>query len=176
MANLPVNTETQRTDLRARAIVHYKINPSHWLYREITGNDVGCDCEFELAEDGQWAGHKIECQVKGTRRLDKYILKGGDMLSYPLEIKTINYGLRKSNAFLLLVVDVCNETIYYQCIHEYFRLHADYIPILAGNQTTLNIRIPLSNALSDSDETLQEYAKNTYVLDHLGMPRAVRVE
>lgn len=112
MGMFPADSESRRTDSRACAIVHYQFDSDHWVYRQLTGADVGCDCEFELSEDNRWLGHKIECQIKGTRHVDNYFLKDMRAISYPLEIKTINYGLGKPNAFVLLVVDVESERIY----------------------------------------------------------------
>ena len=87
MALFPADTESRRTDSRACAIVHYQFDSNHWAYRQITGNDVGCDCEFELSEDNRWLGHKIECQIKGTRHVENYFLKDMRTISYPLEIQ-----------------------------------------------------------------------------------------
>lgn len=121
MALFPADCESRRTDARACAIVHYLFDADHWQCREITGQDVGCDRGFELSENDYWKGHKIECQIKGTRHLDNYKHKSGPILSFPLETKTVNYGLNRNVSFILLLVDVEEERIYYQHIQRYLR-------------------------------------------------------
>lgn len=170
MARLPLDNETRRTDSRACAIVHYMFDSNHWQYRELTGIDVGCDCELELSENNKWLGNKIECQIKGTRHLEKnYLLKNGDEISFPLDVKTINYGLRKACSFVLLVVDVENESIYYQCLQDLFINNRPLCQKLDKEDIkTLNIRIPVSNCLHKDDSALQEIARARFVTNPQG--------
>lgn len=51
MARFPIDTEQRKTGSRACAIVHYRINSDHWVYREETEIDIGRDCILELSED-----------------------------------------------------------------------------------------------------------------------------
>lgn len=173
MAVFPINSSSRRTDARACAIVHYQFDAEHWQYREGTGADFGCDCELELSENDCWCGNKIECQIKGTRNIQDKILKTEHVISFALETKTINYGLGKANAFILLVVDVEGEAIYYQCLQEYFLEHEVLLDKLSENQKTLNIRIPMRNILTADDGEMQRYAKARYLRDSTGVPRLV---
>lgn len=163
MARFPIDTESRRTDARACAIVHYAFDANHWQYRETTGADVGCDCELELSEGDKWLGNKLECQIKGTRHIDNYLLKSGDIISFPLEIKTINYGLGKSNAFVLLVVDVETETIYYRCLQNHFLTQPELLSKLDKDaDSTINIRISTKDYLREDDTALQGIARLRY--------------
>lgn len=162
MTRFPADSESRRTDSRACAIVHYQFDSNHWQYREVTGQDIGCDCEFELSEDSYWRGSKIECQVKGTKHIDKRLLKDNQTISFPLEIKTICYGLGKKHAFVLLVVDVVAEIVYYQNIHEYFIENPALFQKLDGDAKAMSIRIPIENRLDDDDLPLRLYASTGY--------------
>lgn len=170
MARLPQDNDARRTDSRACAIVHYLFDSGHWQYCEVTGTDVGCACELELSENDNWRGNIIECQIKGTRYLEKYyLLKKGDEISFPLDVKTINYALGKANSFVLLVVDVKNETIYYQCLQDLFISNrALYQKLDKEDIKTMNIRIPVSNCLGEDDSALQEIARARFLLNSQG--------
>lgn len=173
MTLFPADGEPRRTDARACAIVHYLFDADHWQYREITGQDVGCDCEFELSENDYWQGHKIECQIKGTRHLDNYKHKSGPLLSFPLDTKTINYALNRSVSFILLLVDVEKERIYYQHIQRYFMDGPELLKKLDSAAKTISIRIPMKNVLDEDDSVLQAYAKETYVRNTTGTPQLI---
>lgn len=176
MARLPFDNEPRRTDARACAIVHYGFDANHWQYRELTGADVGCDCELELSEDNKWLGNKIECQIKGTRNLGNYVLADGSVISFPLEIKTINYGLRKANSFVLLLVDVETESIYYRCLQEHFIDDPSLGKKLEKEDaSTINIRIPIADCLGVDDSPLQEIARARYAMNGSGELSRVNV-
>ena len=162
LARFPADSDSRRTDSRACAIVHYQFDSDHWQFRELTGADVGCDCEFELSEDNYWRGHKIECQVKGTCHLDGYLLKDGATISFPLELKTICYGLGKAHSFILLIVDVEREIVYFQNLQEYFIGDLELFEKLDTDKKTLRIRIPIENRLDENDELLCDFARRVY--------------
>lgn len=169
MAKLPLDNESRRTDAKACAIVHYSFDTEHWQYREITGADVGCDCELELSEANKWLGNKIECQIKGTKHIGRYLLTKGKAISFPLDIKTINYGLNKANSFVLLVVDVVEEFIYYECIQEHFISNTELFKKLENEEAkTVNIRIPISNVLDTNDASLQNMARMRFRRNEAG--------
>lgn len=173
MALFPADSESRRTDARACAIVHYLFNTDHWQYREITGQDVGCDCEFELSENNYWQGHKIECQIKGTRRLDNHKRKSGPFLSFSLDTKTINYGLNRSVSFILLLVDVKEERVYYQHIQRYFSDRPELLEKVNSTAKTVTIRIPMGNVLDEDDSVLRAYAREAYIRGSTGAPQMV---
>lgn len=166
MALFPLDSDSRRIDSRACAIVHYQIDSDHWIFRTMSGQDVGVDCGIELAVDGKWTGRNIEAQIKGTRKINKYLLADKTTLSFPFEVKTINYGLGKSNAFLLFLVDVESEHVFFCAIQDYFIQHPDLYRRLIGvgeDQKTFNIRLSSNNTLEADDQELQAVALKTYV-------------
>ena len=66
---------------------------------------------IELVENEEWHNKKIEGQIKGTRK-PTYLQKG-DVISFPIDVKTVNYGLGSNVAYVLFVADVDEEKVYY---------------------------------------------------------------
>lgn len=83
--------------------------------------------------------------------------------SYSMEKRTINYGLGSSNAFVLFLVDVTNETVYYLPIQDYFIANSKEFDRLENDNETMTIHIPCDNIVCDEDFDLQEIAKSIYV-------------
>ncbi len=155
------NGGTAGTERRGVVLVQYRLNSDEWIYRTETGNDVGRDCVVELVEDDVCHNHKVEGQVKGRTKLT--FLDDDKIVSFPLDVKTIEYALGSSTAFVLFVVDTRQEVekVYYQCIQDYCIENKEVFNKL--DQKTINIHIPVSQELSDSDELLKELSKAIYV-------------
>lgn len=101
MGRFPKDCSQRRTGSAARGIVHYQFSQmGHWEYHEITGTDHGVDCTVELIENDEYRNDKFEGQIKGTIKPRK--LKTENAFVFPMDIKTINYGLNSKNAFILL--------------------------------------------------------------------------
>lgn len=161
MPRLPQDCPARMIGARARQLVHYSFDVHHWEYHEYTGTDHGIDCVIELVENEQWHNKKIEGQIKGTRK-PAYLQKG-DVISFPIEIKTVNYGLGSSVAFVLFVVDVDEENVYYLPLQDYFIANPNEFERLEKNKETINIHIPTCNIVSDNDFELQQISKSVYV-------------
>ena len=161
MARMPIDTPQRKIGSKAVAILHYKINASHWEFRQETGNDVGRDCTIELSENDRWLNHKIEGQIKGTEKIEP--LKTRAEISFPMDVKTVNYALGSSCPFVLFYIDVKTEKIFYLAIQDYFINNPDLFKKLDGTQEKLSLHIPMGNLLNDDDSNLVEIAKNTYV-------------
>lgn len=160
MAELPKDSEQRKTGSKGRQIFHSKLDTDHWEYKEETGSDVGRDCIIELSENNEWHNHKIECQIKGTAKPSE--LNGGKFISFPMEIKTINYALGSPIAFLLVLVDTTNQVVYYQAIQEYFIENPQFIDKLNSEQGKLSIHISKEKVVADKDDDLQRLAKTQY--------------
>lgn len=167
----PKDDVRRKIGSKGRAIVHYVFNADHWDYKEETGGDVGRDCIIELSENDEWLNHKIEGQIK-ARSKPQYVC-GAQFVSYPMEVKTIEYALGASNAFVLFVVDAIREIVYFQCIQDYFMNNRSYYKKL--DQSTINIRIPLDQELSKDDSLLQSWARTTFIRRSNGEVEAVKV-
>ena len=161
MKSFPKDEESRSVGSRARAIVHYRFNSDHWEYREPTGVDIGVDCMLELTENDQWYGNTISCQIKGRSTPDFNTTR--EYISIPIKVSTVNYGLSIPNSFLLLLVDVKTETVYYLPIKEYFIENPGYFDKLYGDQKEITLRIPIENIVSDNDAELQRIAKYRYL-------------
>lgn len=175
MSRFPLDTDARRIGARAVAILHYQIDYHHWQYREMTGLDVGCDCELELAVNNRWCNNRIRVQVKGTTTIQKYILKNTTTISYPLELKTVNYALSSAEPFLLFLVDIVDETCYFAALQEYFIEQEDQFGRLSLRNSTdesgdFNIHIKVDNILSEKDDELCRLAQFTYVTSESGRP------
>ena len=151
----PKDTEQRKNGTKALSILCYQLDSNHWDFKQETGNDVGRDCIIELSEDDEWRNHKIEGQIKGRSSLD--FIKNGTYISFPLEVKTINYAINSKNSFVLFLVDLKTEKIYFENVQDYI-LNNNLAKKLE-NQKTINISIDVNNCLPNGDILLQEYAK-----------------
>lgn len=155
---MPIDTPQRKIASKACAIVHYTLNAEHWLYREETNVDIGRDCVLELSINDRWHNDKIEGQIKGTQKL-KELANG--KITFPIDTKTVNYALGSGNSFVLFLVDVETEHIYYVSLQEYFI--ANGIPCKKlEQQETISIHISKDNCLNGGDNDLQEIAKSRY--------------
>jgi hypothetical protein len=161
MAKLPKDCNARQIGSKARQIVHSSFDATNWEFHEITGTDHGTDCILELIEDDKYANNRLEGQIKGTLTPKK--LNGGDVFSFSMDIKTINYGLNCRYAFVLFYVDVENEAVYYLPLQDYFISNKDLFNTLENNKSTMAIHIPCDNIVSDNDFELREIAKSTYI-------------
>lgn len=157
---LPKDCTARAVSTRARSIVAYKLNPEKWEWHEQTGTDHGTDIVIELVENEEFTNKKIEGQIKGRTSID--FLKCGDV-TFDLDVKTINYGLGSSIAFVLFLVDIINETVYYLPIQDYFIANPDKFYGAENNQSTVRVHIDATNTLNSNTNDLYEIAKSVYV-------------
>lgn len=158
---LPKDKTSGVISREARKLVHNSFSSERWDYHEETGSDNGRDCIIELIENEQFANKKIEGQIKGTSTPKR--LKNEGCFSFPLDVKTINYGLGSSIAFVLLYVTVDDKQVYYLPLQDYFIANPELFDRLAENETTLNVHIPCDNVVCEDDFDLQQIAKSIYV-------------
>lgn len=160
MPRLPKDCSSRIIGARARQLVHYSFDVRHWEYHEYTGTDHGIDCVIELVEDEQWHNKKIEGQIKGTCK--PVYLQKEDAISFPIEVKTVNYGLGSNVAFVLFVVDVDKEKVFYLPLQDYFIARPNEFERLK-NKEKINLHIPIANLVDDNDFELQQIAKSVYI-------------
>lgn len=159
---LPKDCDARINGSKAAGIVHYQIvQNEHWEFHEYTGTDHGIDCTIELIENNMFINKKIEGQIKGTKFPKKLV--NNNCFSFPLETKTINYGLSSPIAFLLFYVDLTNEIVYYLPIQDYFIANPVLFDTLENNQKTISLHIPCDNILNKNDFDLQQIAKSVYL-------------
>ena len=153
MSKLPKDCTARVIGAEVRKLVHYRFSSERWEYHEETGRDMGRDCTIELIE--------IEGKIKGTR--DPKRLAAGEEFTFSIDIKTINYALSSSTAYVLFYVDVDNEIVYYLPLQDYFIANPKLFDRIEKNKTTLNVHIPGNNIVSNQDFDLQQIAKSIYV-------------
>ena len=122
-------------------------------------NAYGRDCIIELSENDEWHNHKVEGQIKGTGSIKK--IDDGAYISFPMPVRTIEYALGTATAFVLFVADTKTNDAYFQCVQDYFIENKKLFEKL--EQSTINIRIPVSQNLTSGDAALQELARVTFV-------------
>ncbi len=157
---LPKDCSARAVATRARSIVPYKLNSEKWEWHEQTGTDHGTDMIIELVEDTEFPNRKIEAQIKGRTGINT--LKNGDMY-FDLDVKTVNYALNSSNAFVLFLVDIISETVYYLPIQDYFIVNPDKLTAADKNQSTIRLHISRGRILCSDSEELCDLAKATYI-------------
>lgn len=161
MSRFPKDCSQRRIGEEARSLVHYKLPKNHWEFHEYTGTDHGVDCVIELVENEEYHNHKFEGQIKGSIK-PKY-LQNENAISFPMDTKTINYGLSSRIAFVLLFVDIETEIVYYIPIQDYFISKPSLFDKLTTEQKTINIHIPCDNTISKDDFDLIQVAKSVYI-------------
>jgi hypothetical protein len=161
MNTYPKDCNARKICSKARAIFPNRLNLDNWEFHEMTGTDHGTDMIIEYIENNEFKSYKIECQIKGTANIEKYKTK--ENISYPLDVKTINYALNCKNAFILVLVDIINEEVYYITIQDYFIANRRHFESLNKNTSTINIHIFENDKLTkENDNDLREVAKCTY--------------
>ena len=161
MPKLPKDCSPRRIGAEARKLVHYRFSSENWEFHELTGNDNGLDCTVELVENEQFTNKKIEGQIKGVQKPHK--LKNENAFTFPMDVKTVNYGLGSSNAYVLFYVSIDDEIVYYFPIQDYFIANPSMYDRLEKNKEKVNIHIPCDNIVSNNDFDLQQIAKSVYV-------------
>lgn len=153
MKKYPKDTPSRVISEAAESIVHYQFKKENWSF-SLETKDRGIDCHLEFVENEEFKNNRIDCQIKGTLT-PTFVF--GKYVSFNLSIKTINYALNSKNAFVLMVVDVPNEKIYFVCLQDYFKNH-EY----KNNSATQALRIPVENTYPEREELLIELAKRHF--------------
>jgi hypothetical protein len=160
IGKLPKDCSSRAVSTRARSLVTYKLDARKWEWHEQTGTDHGTDMVMELVENENFSNKKIEAQIKGRTSIN--VLKTGD-ISFNLDVKTVNYALGSSNAFVLFLVDVTSENVYYLPIQDYFISNPDMFDSAENNKCTVNFHINIDNVLNEDADDLCGIAKSVYV-------------
>lgn len=155
----PKDGDPRKISSRSEAILHYKIDSNCWIYRNETERDFGRDCILELVENDCFMNNKIEGQIKGAKKPN--FISNHKYISQSVETKTISYALGCPYSFVLFVVDITSEKVYFQCIQEYFETRESEIDKLK-KQKYINIRVPVTNCINNNDENLKALAIKRY--------------
>lgn len=162
----PKDCHPREVCTKARSVFVYKLNAHNWEWHEQTGTDHGTDIVIELVENNSFTGKKIEGQLKGTTSL--CILKNGE-ISYSLDVKMVNYALNTPNPFVLFLVNISNEDVYYLPIQDYFINNEEKLCALMNNHSTINVHIRPDSIMDKNEKKLMMLAKSVYSYDSSGV-------
>lgn len=76
---------------------------------------------------------------------------------------TINYALSRASSFVLLLVNISDETVYYLPIQEFFIANPSCFDKATGAQEDMTLRISVDNVVTKDDANLQQIAKSRYI-------------
>lgn len=142
----------------AKRILIYQLKPEKCEQHEQTGVDCGIDIAIDVIKDEEFSGKIINGQIKGTKNLKK----NNGIIKYDFDVKTINYGINQSNVFVLFLVDVTEEIVYFIDIQDYLINHVDKLNKLRSNNCTLRIEIDENSNLTNNSDLLYEMAFRSY--------------
>lgn len=160
MNSLPADCPARIISTRSRGIFAYQLDASKWEWHEQTATDHGVDLVIELSENGCFSGRKIEGQLKGTTKVKK--LNNGE-ISFDLDVKTVNFALNCAYAYVLFLVDVTMEEVYYTVVQEYFILNPSKFEQAKNNTSSVAIHFDPQRTLNNQGDKLELVAKYTYV-------------
>ena len=132
-----------RIENRARKLVPLCFNDD-WMPKEETGRDFGRDLMMEYTEDGYATNKRISIQIKGRTKLNKIF--NDEIISFPLNVRTISYALNDLYPFFLFLYDGYDGKIYFIEIKSYFSNNIEW----QNNKETYNIHIPIENIANEN--------------------------
>ncbi|MBQ8318733.1 MAG: DUF4365 domain-containing protein [Lachnospiraceae bacterium] len=156
----PKDCPARVVSTRAKSIFVYNLDAKKWEWHEQAGTDHRTDIIIELVEDGMYKNKKIEGQIKGRTILN--YLKDG-RISFGLDVKTVMYALGGYNPFVLFLVDVQNERVYYLPIQEYFLDNPQKFDDLINNKESISVHINPYSVMKVGDDRLCQLAKYVYM-------------
>ena len=169
MGKLPEDCPSRIICTKSRGIFAYQIDPCRWEWHEQTGTDHGTDIVLELSDGECFSGKIIEGQLKGRTQIE--YLKNGN-IKFDLEVKTINYALNKAYPYVLFLVDVTEETVYYLAIQDYFIDNPERFKAAENNKSTVTLHISPDNTLTENPNELVAIANRVYIGGpHVGLRR-----
>ena len=159
MSKLPEDCSARAICTRSRGIFAYQIDSNKWEWHEQTGTDHGTDIVLELSDGECFSGKKIEGQLKGRTQIE--FLKSGK-IKFDLEVKTTNYALNNSNPFVLFLIDVTEEKVYYLAIQDYFIENPERFGAAKNNAYSVTLHIDPENTLDGKPDELISIANRVY--------------
>ena len=140
------DSDEMKKERKSLSIVDYKFSSNgKWNYRKESGQDNDCDCTIELVNEEEiYLGKIACCQLKGRTELS--FIQKGSFISFPLESPTYNMALTANYLFILLIVDLTSEKIYY--------LKLNNLGKATSNNKTINIHIPVQNVSPENKSSL----------------------
>lgn len=148
MIKLKVDTEENKKERKAIGIITKAFHDTgFWIVRSQTGKDYGVDATLEMIElDNSIMQKTANCQIKGRSTL--LFSKNKEYISFPLDVETYNQALFSNLLFLLLLVDLKTEDIYFCKLNNYGDV--------SFNTSSVNLRIPIENKFPENESLLRQ--------------------
>ena len=97
-------------------------------------------------------------QIKST----EHIIKSKKSVSFDLKVITAAYAISSAQPFVLFVVDLIADVIYYICLQDFFIDNPASLKAVGNNKSKVRIKIPLDYIVTRETIGLQEVAKSQY--------------
>jgi hypothetical protein len=154
----PQDSEEFKKERKSFQILFYKLNTDVWQSNGSDNFDHGVDYSFEYIEDDEYKGYRILSQIKST----EHIIDQGENVAFDLNVKTASYSIGSSQPFILFLIDLITDTVYYVCLQELFVSNNKLYEKLKKNATSIRVKIPKQNIVNRDAIALQEIAKRQY--------------
>ena len=112
----PQDTEEFKKERKSYQLLFYRLNADVWAPNGSDNTDHGMDYGFEYIENGNYKGYRILSQIKST----EHIIKSKKSVSFDLKVITAAYAISSAQPFVLFVVDLIADVIYYICLQDFF--------------------------------------------------------
>lgn len=122
--------------------------PDNWLFRsQEDQEDYGIDGEVEITtSEDKATGFIFKAQIKGQEQVS--LIEDGRKISFSLSLERLQYYMSNVEiAIILFVVDVTNETVYWNSLQDDDQLRSQMQKALVKGQNTINVHLPSINIL-----------------------------
>ena len=152
MIKFKLDTDEEKKERKAIWVITKAFHDTgFWIVRLQSGKDYGVDALLEMIEHDNFILQKTaNCQIKG--RTDIKLLKNKEFISFPLDVATYNQAVLSNSLFLLLLVNLETEDIYFYKLNKCGEL--------STNSATINIHIPLVNKFPENESALRRIFNN----------------
>lgn len=154
----PQDTEEFKKERKSYQLLFYRLNADVWAPNGSDNTDHGMDYGFEYIENGNYKGYRILSQIKST----EHIIKSKKSVSFDLKVITAAYAISSAQPFVLFVVDLIADVIYYICLQDFFIDNPASLKAVGNNKSKVRIKIPLDYIVTRETIGLQEVAKSQY--------------
>ena len=154
----PQDSEEFKKERASYQLLFYRLNAKVWAPNGSDKTDHGMDYGFEYIDDGQYKGYRLYSQIKSTEHLNK----SENYVSFDLKVKTAAYAISSAQPFVLFVVDLVNDVVYYVCLQDFFIENPESLLAVETNKSTVRIKLPLKQIVTRETVGLQEVAKSQY--------------
>lgn len=158
----PKDSPGRRAETRSFQILLPKFNADRWDFLGQDHHDHGVDYTFEHIDNGEYKGHRILAQIKGSSSL-KY--KNNEYVAFSIPVKTANYAVRCKTPFVLFLVNLQSQIAYYLPLQDYFIANRERYEKLSANRSTITVHVPVDNIVGEEDSDLISIAKSGYFFD-----------